>query len=85
MEPIFVLDCEFRKNRSIKEIGISYVIEVEDGQFMAARPPDHHLIRVLGENEESSEIHKVSLLGACELLKNMGAQDKMWSYGKYEF
>ena len=72
MEPIFVLDCEFNKHRSIKEIGISYVIDLDDGTYMAARPPDHHLIRV-------GEEPKISLLGACEILKNMGAQDKMWA------
>ena len=80
MDPIFVIDCEFRKDRSIKEIGTSFVIELEPGNYMAARPPDHHMIRVQGLKEANNElIHKVSLLGACELLKNMGAKDKMWA------
>ena len=72
MEPIFVIDLEFRKSRDIKEIGISYVIQLDDGQFMAARPPDHHLIKV-------GKPPKVSLLGACEILKNMDAKNKMWA------
>lgn len=73
MEPIFILDCEFSKHRNIKEIGVSFVIELDDGQYMAARPSDHHLIRI-GETNG-----KISMLGACEILKNMGASDKMWA------
>ena len=74
MEPIYVLDCEFNKHRDIKEIGISFVIELDNGKYMAARPSDHHLIRV-GDPDKG----KISLLGACEVLKNMGASDKMWA------
>ena len=80
MEPIFVLDCEFSKNRTIKEIGVSFVIELDDGKYIAARPPDHHLIR-LGNpgNADDGWTGRIELLGACEVLKNMGAPDKMWA------
>ena len=72
MEPIFVLDLEFRSNGSIREIGIAYVIQDDNGKMMAAKPEQHYLLR-LGEEP------KLNLFQACEILKNMGTQDKMWA------
>jgi len=50
------------------------IIEVEKGRYQAARPLDNHLIRI-GDTDAG----KVSLLGACEILKNMGLQEAMWA------
>ena len=72
MNPIFVLDLEYRQSGDIKEIGIALIIETEDGKYLAAKPESNHLIR-LGESP------KHSLFEACEMIKNLGAEKCMWA------
>ena len=71
MEPIFVLDLEFNRGEALTEIGICMVMELDDGKLTAARPPQY-LIKI-------GEEPKISLLGACEMLKNMGTERSMWA------
>ena len=71
MEPIFVLDLEFRSNGSIREIGIATVIQNDDGKMVAAKP-EPCLIRLGAEP-------KLTLFQACEILTNMGAKERMWA------
>lgn len=72
MEPIFVLDCEFRGNGKIKDIGVAFVMLQENDRFIAAKPERHALIR-LGEPP------KLNLFQACEIIRNMGGEEKIWA------
>ena len=72
MKQIFVLDLEFRASGTIKEFGIAYVIEQDNGKYIAAKPDSNYLIRL-------GEAPKHTLFEACEMIKNMGAQESMWA------
>ena len=72
MKSILVLDFEFRANGSIRDIGVALVVNYEEGRVIAARPPNHTLIK-LGEPP------KYTLFEGCEIIKNMGAQEMMWA------
>ena len=68
---------EFRANKDIKDIGVAWVIDAEEGRYLAARPEKHYLIRL------GPERPKWTLAEACEILERMGPKKNiMWaSYG----
>lgn len=72
MEPILVLDLEFRSNGDIRDMGVAFVVQYDEGKVMASRPDRHSLIK-LGDTP------KFTLFEACEILKNMGTQEMMWA------
>ena len=71
-QPILVLDLEFRANGTIRDMGIAFVIQSNKGKMRASYPERHRLMRI-------GEPPKFTLSEACEILKNMGAPEMMWS------
>lgn len=73
---ILVLDMEFRADKTIEDIGVSWIIDGAEDQYLAARPEKHYLIRIGDEKPKST------LAEACYIIERMGTKNLMWaSYG----